>query len=155
MERLSATDRQELIEDIASREYTVSQLTIRYGIPVPTLREFAADNMPAIEAERRRIDEPETVDAGTVTPADLDELWIGNKNERLLRLQAVADKTYNVIIEGNASVPEMAIVVREFRSYLMLAANELGQLLHRGSGDSGTGDTLSVHIEGVDMESLR
>lgn len=154
MERMNATDRQSLIEDIASREYTASQMSVRYGIPVPTLREFVALHTPAIEAARRRLEEPE--DSATVTPTQLDDLWITNKFERLKRLEAVADSTYDSIINGAAMNPaEQAIVIREFRSYLMLAANELGQLLHRGSGDAGTGDVLSVEIAGVDMETLR
>lgn len=151
---MSADDRQSLIADIASREYTASQMAVRYGIPVPDLRQFVDKHKAAIEAERRRIDEPE--DSTTVTPTQLDDLWIGNKFERLVRLQTVAEKTYDSIVHGEAMNPaEQAIVIREFRSYLMLAANELGQLLHRGSGDAGTGDVLSVDIAGVDMEMLR
>lgn len=150
---MDAETRLELIADIASREHTAGQIAARFGIPVPTLRAFVQDNLPAIEAERRRQDEPAPQDE--LSPADLSTLWITNKYERLKRLQEVADETKQMIDDGGMSPAEFATAVREFRSYLMLAANELGQLLHRGSGDSGTDDILSVEIGGVNMESLR
>jgi len=153
---MSDSDHRELISEIASREYTGSQLAVRWSVAVPTLREFVASNQEAIEAERRRLDTPESALSETVSPTQLDDLWITNKFQRLRRLQAVADETYDTIINGQAMNPaEQATVIREFRSYLMLAANELGQLLHRGSGDNATDATLSVEIAGVDMEQLR
>jgi hypothetical protein len=82
-------------------------------------------------------------------------MWITNKAQRLQRLQRVADIAYDDIVSGGLVGAELATAVREFRSYLTSAANELGQLLHRGAGDSGTGDYLSVELNGVDMDSLR
>lgn len=86
------------------------------------------------------------------TPKQLDDLWLTNKFERLKRIQFLADGMYESIVSG--AYYGDATLMREYRSYLMLAANELGQLLHRGAGDSG-GDTLSVDIQGIDMENLR
>jgi hypothetical protein len=120
---------------------------------VEDLRQFLVDHRPQIEAEAIRLAEPEQPDR--LTPQNLEDLWITNKFERLKRLQAVADETYKAIEQGSESTAELAVVVREFRSYLMLAANELGQLLHRGSGESGTGDSLSVELNGVEMENLQ
>lgn len=159
MESLSKAERQSLINAIATRQGTVSQLAERYDATPDELREFTTTNLPAIEAAKRRLTEPEdaTEAAATLTPVQLDDLWITNKFERLKRLQVVAEETYGTITTAGtfASAAEQAMAVREFRSYLMLAANELGQLLHRGSGDAGTGDTLSVDMIGVDMETLR
>ena len=159
MESLSKAERQGLINAIATRQGTVRQLAERYDATPDELREFTTANLPAIEAAKRRLTEPEdtTEAAATLTPVQLDDLWITNKFERLKRLQVVAEETYGTITTAGAfaSAAEQAMAVREFRSYLMLAANELGQLLHRGSGDAGTGDTLSVDMIGVDMETLR
>lgn len=154
MERMTSDVRRALIEVIANREGTAREIAEWYDTTPQFLAQFVQENQAALEAERRRIEAPE--DTTTVTPTQLDDLWIANKFERLKRLQVVADETYDTIVNGAAMNPaEQAIVIREFRSYLMLAANELGQLLHRGSGDSGTGDMLSMEITGVDMESLR
>lgn len=114
----------------------------------------AYQHEPEPESEPQPVDEPlEPYDA--VSPQQLADLWITNKFERLKRLQTVADETYKAIEQGTESTAELAIITREFRSYLMLAANELGQLLHRGAGDAGTEDTLNINIAGVDMENLR
>jgi transposase-like protein len=141
--------RQALIRAIALREGTVKELAIRFGLAPELVRAFAEVNMDEI----KEYAEPSPPDA--VTPQQLDDLWITNKFERLKRLQNVADETYKTITDGVESTAELAIVIREFRSYLMLAANELGQLLHRGSGESGTGDSLSVEMNGVDMGDLQ
>lgn len=150
-------ERQELIYTIAIRAGTAREIAERYGTTTTELRRFVADNREAIEAEQRRQEGPEDpqADAATLTPTQLEDLWITNKFERLKRLQQVSEKTEEMITSGGMSVAEMTMAVREFRSYLMLAANELGQLLHRGSGDAGTGDSLSVDIQGIDMENLR
>jgi hypothetical protein len=94
-------------------------------------------------------------DSGTVLPADLSELWIGNKTERLRRLQEIAEISYRDIMHGDLAGAELATATREFRSYLMLAANELGQLLNRGAGDSGEGTYLSVELNGVNTDDLK
>lgn len=154
MRSLTPVDRQSLISAIASREGTAKQLAERYRVSVDELRSFVEDNREAIE---RASDALQTTQASTatITPTQLDDLWIANKFERLKRLQECADELYADAMHGGLSGADLATAVREFRSYLMLAANELGQLLHRGSGDGGAGDTLSVEVAGVDMDSLR
>jgi hypothetical protein len=151
-------EEQALINAIALRVGTARQLSERYAIPVQELRVFAAANMERIVRAKERLEGYEEDTPGTgqaLSPQQLDDLWITKKFERLSRLQAVAEEAQAMISDGNISAAEMTMAVREFRSYLMLAANELGQLLHRGSGDSGNGDVLSVEIGGVDMDSLR
>lgn len=141
----------ELIRAIARREGTVLQLAERFNTPPSLLRTFAeahADEIRAvIAADEKAASEP--------SPVDLDSLWITNKTARLQRLQQVADIAYADITTGDLQGAELATATREFRSYLMLAANELGQLLHRGSGDSGTGDFLSVEMNGVNMDTMK
>jgi len=153
---MTSDERQTLINAIALREGTARELADRFETTPEALREFVADNKPAIEAALRRFNAPEPpIEPATLDPNQLEDLWITNKFERLKRLQAVADETYKSIVNGTMSTAEQAIVVREFRSYLMLAANELGQLLHRGSGEGSTGDSLSIDIQGIDMGNLQ
>jgi len=150
MDALTPTDTALLLNDIATRAGTGQQIAGWYGMTIPELRAFTADNMDKLTELRESLAETaQAADAETVTPTQLDDLWITNKFERLRRLQDVAEILYDQRKLGDA------VTMREFRSYLMLAANELGQLLHRGSGEAGTGDTLSVDIQGVDMDTLR
>jgi hypothetical protein len=151
MVQLSAIDVAQLIYAIATREGTARELAQQYDMSVDELRVFTDTHMDKIKCIAASI----TKDDAVVTPTQLDELWISKKFERLLRLQVIADITYKAIKDEILVGSELATAIREFRSYLMLAANELGQLLHRGSGDSGQNDTLSVDIQGVDMDSLR
>lgn len=153
MKALTAVDKQLLIQTIASRALTATELAKRYKTTIEELSEFTSENREAITQVRQALEEqtPST----DATPMQLDDLWITKKFERLKRLQAVADSAYESIMFDQLIGADYATVLREFRSYLMLAANELGQLLHRGSGDSGTGDTLSVDIQGIDMETLK
>lgn len=139
-----------LIRAIATREGTARELATRFGITVPELRTFLVENMDAVKAYTER-----PSDSGTVLPADLSELWIGNKTERLRRLQEIAEISYRDIMHGDLAGAELATATREFRSYLMLAANELGQLLNRGAGDSGEGTYLSVELNGVNTDDLK
>lgn len=152
---MTPATRSELIYAIATRRLNARKLAELYECTVDELRLFVEANKPAIEAEHRRLTEPPQEDPAAVSPSQLDELWISNKFERLKRLQKVADDSYDQLFGAGMTPAEYATAMREFRSYLMLAANELGQLLHRGSGDAGTGDSLSVSIEGVDMDALR
>lgn len=46
-------------------------------------------------------------------------------------------------------------ILRELRSYMLLAANELGQLQHRGSGAGGDDTTATYDLPGIDLERLR
>jgi transposase-like protein len=138
-----------MIRAIARREGTVRELAHRFGIALDQLRKFAADHMEEIKeyAQQQTTGEP--------TPEDLDSLWITNKTQRLRRLQEIAEISYRDITAGDLVGAELATATREFRSYLMLAANELGQLLHRGAGDSGEGNYLSVEMNGVNMDELK
>lgn len=142
-----------MIRAIAKREGTADELAKRFRMSTIELRTFTVDNMAAIKATAdAQADAPAL---GEVTPEQLSDLWITNKFERLKRYQLLAEELYNDALFSGLSGADLATSVREFRSYLQLAANELGQLLHRGSGESGTDDSLSVEIIGVDMETLR
>lgn len=150
---LSPIDRRMLINAIANREGTGKALSQRFGIPVAELRQFVEDNREEIEQAQVDLEEQEPED---LTPVDLDGLWITKKFERLRRMQEVAETTYDQIKGGNfMSAAEQAMAVREFRSYLMLAANELGQLLHRGSGERADGEVLSIEMPGIDMDRMQ
>lgn len=146
-------DRQALIRAIVRREGTAKELAERFGYTTKGLREFVAQNGAELVTARERIADAEANDEPT--PEQLDDLWITKKFERLRRLQKLAEIQYRDATTGNLVGPDLSTALREFRSYLALAANELGQLLHRGSGDSGTSDPLSVVVEGVDMEKLQ
>jgi len=150
MNELDDVDREKLIADIATRAGTASELAKWYDVTKEWLVQFVEDNRTLIEAmaERLKLEEPEEAPDHVVTPTQLDELWITKKFERLKRIQGIAER-----LQKDAGYDAMA--AREFRSYLTLAANELGQLLHRGAGEAGDGDVLSVNIQGVDMETLR
>lgn len=141
-------DIEALIQAIANREGTAQQLASSFGYTVNELKQFTNVYKERIKQAASEPEEPSNV----VTPTQLDELWITNKFERLKRLQNVADLAYRAIEAGGYGD---STLVREFRSYLMLAANELGQLLHRGSGDSADGETLNVSFEGIDLEQLK
>jgi hypothetical protein len=144
---LTPDEATELIRDIATRAGTARELAKRYGCTVAELRRFTETYRDEIEAYAEA---PQTA-AIDPTPTELADLWITNKFERLRRIQAVADATLEVIQSGGVD----QALLREYRSYLALAANELGQLLHRGSGESAEGETLAVVFEDVDMDSMK
>lgn len=152
--QLTDLDRAALIQDIASRRKNARALAAQYSATISELRDFTVANLAEIEAARTALENGSENDA-TVTPAQLNDLWITKKFERLQRLEAVADLTYKRIQSDQFVGSDYATIIREFRSYMLQAANELGQLLHRGAGDVGSGDMLSVDIQGVDMGSLR
>lgn len=152
MAGMSETDRRVLIIAIATREGTAEEISERYGRSLKFLRSFVETNKEAIRIAREgweRTEQQSTSDT-TPTPIDLENLWIADKTARLQKLQAVAELLYQDCIAGGGD----AAALREFRSYCAAAANELGQLLHRGAGDS-TSDTLNVDIQGVNMDNLR
>lgn len=152
MDPISAVDRILLINALAFKERTITQLCTDYAASRDEIIAFGESNRDQIEKLRKQGREPKPeITSSEPTPTQLNELWITNKFERLKRLQAVAEKLYESIDTLGAD----AVTVREFRSYLLLVANELGQLLHRGAGDSAEADTLRVDITGVDMETLR
>lgn len=147
---LSQVDIALLKADIASRQYTAKELAKQYDATVAELRAFVEEHREEIETlshvqDDRLDDDPNTLEP---TPEQLDSMWITKKAERLWRLQVVAERLLPI-----AHMDNMA--AREFRSYLAAAANELGQLLHRGAGDVGEGATLSIDIGGVDLDNLR
>lgn len=158
MRELTPSDRDLLIESIASRAGTAQEIALWHEIPIDELRAWVAANRTDIEIRAAELeaaieDEPTALDI--VTPTQLDQLWISNKFARLKRYELVADAMLTSIVRDRLGGSDYATALRELRSYMTAAANELGQLLHRGAGDSGTGDTSSFHIEGVDMESLK
>lgn len=145
-----------LIYAIALRVGTGQQIADLFGITLAGLKLFVERHHDRLVAVREQFERPERAPTDTEpTPGQLSDLWITNKYERLKRMQDVAEEMEQTISNGGMSVSELSTAVRELRSYMMLAANELGQLLNRGAGDSGDGSYLSVNIQGVDMENLR
>lgn len=159
--KLKPAERRALIRAIASREGNARELSERFGYSTKDLRAFVAQNRSELEEARQALEAYKVGEAtgdesaGVVTPTQLDELWITNKFQRLRRLQELAEIQYQDAAHGDLVGVDLSTALREFRSYLTLAANELGQLLHRGSGDAGTGDVLSVEFEGVDTDNLK
>lgn len=161
MAEMSDAERQELVIAIASREGTARELAERFGYTTKELRAFVDENKKAILYARISLEDQEeeateedlsALERGDViTPAQLDELWISKKIARLTRYETIANKLY---ADAMTSSPD-STVLRELRAYMNAAAQELGQLLHRGAGDSGTGDKLTVHMVGVDPDSFR
>lgn len=157
MAEMTDAERQALIVAIAGREGTTEQLCEWYGYTPKQLRAFVKDNKESLTIARLAIQTQEELEGEEgqplelVTPEQLSDLWITKKIERLTRLQLVADKLFEMAQDGSSD----STVLRELRAYMNAAAQELGQLLHRGSGESGTGDMLTVNIPGVDPESFR
>lgn len=150
MAEMTSVERAMLVTAIAEREGTARELADRYGYSVAFLRKFAKENQEAIQLASEAIKEA-SEGATEPTPGQLSSLWIANKIERLYRYEQIANKLYNEALHGGAD----STVLREFRAYLRAAAEELGQLLHRGSGEAETGDYVSYEIPGVDLGSLQ
>lgn len=149
-------ERAALIRAIAAREGNAEELSSRFGMPTKALRAFVAENRAEVAGYAAALAAMGGEDDSTEPdPSELDELWITNKLERLRRYQTLADRLYDEIEASKYEGAELAMAVREFRSYLTVVANELGQLLHRGAGDAGTGDSLAVSIGGVDLDALK
>jgi transposase-like protein len=147
---LTEEEEQSLIADVATRAGTTNQLCKWYGVTVSELKAWVAAHRDELEAysetperQPQRTTEPD--------PMELSDLWLTNKFERLKRLQIIADAIMEVIDTGGVD----QALVREYRSLLALAANELGQLLHRGSGEGTENTLLEVDMVGIDMESLK
>jgi len=147
MADLSPKLRRDLIHAIASKEGNALYISRKFDKPVAWLKKFVEDNKEALEEAREALSKEDQ----EPTPTELGELWISNKTERLRRYQAIADELF----KESMADPTDATTLREFRSYLVAAANELGQLLHRGSGEVNPDDTLGVDIVGVDLDKLR
>jgi hypothetical protein len=148
---LTEEETAQLIESIATREGTAKQIAKWYGVTVDELRMFVAANQDALLEYRDTGPERQPQRSTEPDPMELSDLWLTNKFERLKRLQRVADACLEEIESGAVD----QALMREFRSYLALAANELGQLLHRGSGEGTENTLLEVDMVGIDMENLR
>lgn len=155
---LTAVDRQALVNALATREGSAADIAKWYALTPAELTEFVDEYRWELEDTRTRLLNtavaPAESDAAP-TPTQLSDLWLSNKFERLKRYQVVAELLYADLIAGGLSGADLSTAAREFRSYSSLAANELGHLLHRGAGDSGDGDTLSIDLNGVDINSLK
>lgn len=147
---LTEEETEQLIAAIATREGTAKEIAKWYGVTVAELRAFVDAHKDELEDYRSDAYQP-TKGMSEPEPTELSDLWLTNKFERLKRLQRVADATLDQIEMGTVD----QALLREFRSYLALAANELGQLLHRGSGESAEGTVLEVDMVGVNMEDLK
>ncbi len=158
MEEMTTADRLQLINDIATRAGTAKEIAKWYGTTATELRAFTEAHRAQIQTVAATLESSESSDlsaADSLTVKELDALWISKKVERLNRYEAIADKLFHECMSATASGSDYATALRELRSYMVATANELGQLLHRGSGDAGTGDTASYDIPGVDLEQLR
>lgn len=156
---LTAIDRQTLLNAIADRAGTARELAAQFDCTTEELRAFAEDNAPLLTSMRQALIHTALVapsDAsGAPSPTQLADLWLSNKFQRLKRYQDVADILFRDLSSAKLAGADLSTAAREFRSYLQLAANELGQLLHRGAGEGGDGDTLSIDIQGVDINDLK
>lgn len=149
MDNLTEFDTENLIYEIATRARTAKQLAGAYDTTVAELRAFVKEHAQDIAKVAKDVEQQSEED-GEPTPNELSGLWVSNKGERLVRYQEVVDKLFEEFKEGSRD----ATVLRELRFYMQAVANELGQLLHRGSGESGS-DSLSVDIQGVSLDNLR
>lgn len=165
---MEARLRLEIIHAVALREGTARELAERFSMPVAALRAFVTEHEDTIRhiaeeaeweaqeaarevAEREQMDSENAFPDDVVSPSDLAELWISKKTERLKRYQIIADRLFEIANHGSTD----ATVLRELRSFMRYAAEELGQLLHRGSGDMPEDSTVNYTLPGVDMEQLR
>lgn len=135
----------ELVVAIASRRWTAQELSRIFNRSVAELKEFVERNLERIE-EAREVYEALESDA----TADIGDLWMSAKLERLRRAQNVAE----VLYEGAIRTFD-PVILREFRSYLAYAANELGQMMHRNSGENADGAVANYLIDGVDVSDLQ
>lgn len=156
---LTPVDQQALVNSLATREGKASDIARWYTLTPAELSEFVDEHRALLEDTRARLldtaTEPPVVN-GEPTPTQLDDLWLTKKFERLKRYQEVAELLYNDLTTNKLlSGSDLSTAAREFRSYCSLASNELGQLLHRGAGDGGDGDTMSIDLNGVNIDSLK
>lgn len=151
---LTEIERAQLVHDIVTREGTAREIAEWYGATVDELREFTRVNMPEIQRLRESMDGEEG-GFTSPTPKELDDLWISKKPARLTRYEMIANSLYEQALSGKLAGTDYATVLRELRSYMVATANELGQLLHRGSGDNADGDVLAVDFQGIDLDNLK
>lgn len=163
---------QELIFALARRDGTAKEIARHFNMSKAELLAFVDENRDALELARERVEmaaeiaaeaaaERRKVDAALsglegaeddLDPNQLDELWITKKYERLKRYQLIVDRLYKLAANGSGLTD--ATVLRELRSFMRYAAEELGQLLHRGSGEAGD-SSLTYNLVGVDPDTLR
>jgi len=165
--------RLQLIHAIALREGTTRELAERFSMPIPALKAFLEEHRDTIQhiaeeaeweaqyeaaadeqAKAAEAQAEEYIPPSLVDPVTLDELWISKKSERLRRYQHVADLLYYAVTAQDQRGLTDATTLRELRSFMRYAAEELGQLLHRGSGDGSDGATVKYTLPGVDMDDL-
>lgn len=144
---LTELDRENLIYEIATRARTAKQLASAYETTVDALKSFVEEYENDITVAREQASQ--AGEEGEPTPVELSHLWIANKTERIQKMQNIADRLYVDCMNTFD-----AATLREFRSYCAAVANELGQLLHRGAGESGS-DSLSVDIQGISLDNLK
>lgn len=169
----------ELIHAVALREGTARELSERFDMTTGELRAFTAIHLESIELVRETAEfaDDEEVKSGTklrlvaaggalvgvpreeieedsesISPQQLDDLWITKKFERLKRYQDIAGRLIEMTKRPGYLLD--ATTLREIRSFMRYGAEELGQLLHRGSGEQG-GTSVNYTIDGVDPENLR
>lgn len=158
MRELTIEEEDELVKDLLTRAGTAAEIAKWYDLTKEELTTYVASHRERLEALREKAENPEAQPAesdATVTPEQLDQLWISNKFERLKRAQRAADILYADIETNKLQGAELSTSLREFRSYCMWVSNELGQLMHRGSGDAGSGDVLGLEFVGIDINSLK
>lgn len=144
--------RLELIAAIASKQWTGNELSERFNMPVAQIKRFVEENRTEIEEAYEAIQQARAEISPDIEESELaDELnlWIRDQSKRLLIYQTMVEALY---VAGRITFD--ATILRELRSYLLLAANELGQLQHRGSA-AGGGATATYEIPGIDLELLR
>lgn len=139
--------RLELIAAIASKQHTGAQLAEMFGRTVPQIRKFVEDNRKEIEAAHLLMNLLQ--DELPLDDESGPKLWITDKNKRLLIYQKMAE-----LLFVSARITFDATVLRELRSYMYYAAQELGQLQHRGSA-TGDGNTTTYEIPGLNLELLQ
>lgn len=140
---VSSADTPRLIRAIASRAGTAKELAREFGYSVAELRDFAALYHVQIAREKERQARYTTRERD-----ENEELWIKSKEARLAKYQDIVDD----LIESQSYD---AVTLREIRSYMRYAAEELGQLLNRGAGMDGDEHPINYTIEGVDMDNLK
>lgn len=147
-----------LIVAIATRTRTGKELAETFGYAIDELRAFVEEYRHQIEEARHEFEEAAKEVADKVLEDDsapvpedkLEGFWITNKEERIERYQTVADGLLKAIKAGAWD----ATTLREARSYMMYAANEMGQIPLRGQGKNEGDDDVSYNINGIDMGAL-
>lgn len=142
--------RPELIAAIASKDYTADELSKMFEMTRRQLERFVDENREELEEARDAIERArEELEEGEDDERAAPLLWIRDQTKRLRIYQTMVERLY-----VGARLTFDSTILRELRSYMYYAAQELGQLQHRGS--SGGDDTsVTYDLVGVDLERLR